>query len=483
MAVDGLAHVTAHPAPTRAAAAAVEHEASGFGLHLNGIIHDWSRIITALGISLIPLFGVLDYFTMPTSLLPRFWGYRAATTLLVVAQYFVIRRTQPGRLSHLHGYVFSLVVGGMIVLMTRDLGGFDSAYYAGLNLVIVAVNVFLPWRAIHSALNGLLVIAMYLLVNGLGSPGHASDFLVNNLFFLVATVVIVVAITHRKHLLIANEFWAREELLRTNRNLDASRTELRAARDALWGEMEMAKHIQTGLLPRSQKLGPYDVTSVMHPAAEVGGDYHDIIRTSWGEKWVGIGDVSGHGVESGLVMMMTQTGIFSVVNNFPGLSPSHVLRAVNAAIRENISRLGVRRYVTLSVIRLDDSGMWMAGKHQDVLILRAATGDVEEVPTEGCWVGVVDDPQGAVPDKFVPLHPGDVALLFTDGVTEATNPAGEFYGQERLVQALKRMARAPGAAAVRNILDDVQTFMARQDDDMTLVLLRHTGCLGKWDDT
>lgn len=457
------------PAPT---SSEPRSDRPGFEGYRDGIIHAWCATLSALGFSLIPLFLILDYFTMPAELLSRFAVYRGVTTAAVVIQHLIVRKTRPTRHSYLHGYLFSILVGGMIVRMTVDLGGFDSSYYAGLNLVIVAVNLLLPWRAVHSAVNGILVVAMYVLANGAFGGDFELRTLINNFYFLSSTVVIAVAINYTKHLLIEQEFRLREALLTSNQFLDRSRVELKAARDALWGEMEIAKRIQTALLPRNRRLGSFDVAAVMVPAEEVGGDYYDFIETGAGERWIAIGDVSGHGVESGLVMMMTQTGILSATANAPGISPSEVFRATNRVLWENIARLGANRYMSLNVIRVGEDRLTVAGKHQDLLIYRAAARAVEQVTNEGCWIGVLPDTLGKVGDLDIALGPGDMVLLFTDGATEATNPAGEMFGDVRLSRAFLRAVALPVDQALSAILGEVQGFQGRQDDDITLVLLR-----------
>ncbi|HVE84060.1 MAG TPA: PP2C family protein-serine/threonine phosphatase [Myxococcales bacterium] len=445
---------------------------TGFEAYRDGLIHSWMATLTMLGFTLIPLFFVLDLFTMPAELLRTFAWYRGVVTLAVLVQYFIVRRTRPTRWSYVHGYVFSTITGGMIVQMTRDLGGFNSAYYAGLNLVIVAVNLLLPWRAIHSAVNALIVLAMYVAYNAIWGNPFSVSILVNNLYFMGGTIVIAVAINYTKHRLIEQEYRLRAELLDANERLDRSRQDLKMARDALWSEMEVAQRIQTALLPRNRRLGPYEVAAVMMPAAEVGGDYYDMIETGAGEHWVNIGDVSGHGVESGLVMMMTQTSILSTVTQQPGLSPSAAFRSVNTVLQENISRLNTNRYMTLNVIRLDPDRLLMAGKHQDVLVWRASTGQVETIVNQGCWIGMVKDTQGVVDDLELVLDVGDVALLFTDGVTEATAASGEMYGQDRLAAVFERMATQPLELALESLLEDVRRFADKQDDDITLLLIR-----------
>ncbi|HYG66671.1 MAG TPA: hypothetical protein VD838_03395, partial [Anaeromyxobacteraceae bacterium] len=273
---------------------------STFEEYRDGLVHDWSATLAALGFSINPPFLLLDWLTLPGELIEEFAVRRAVVTAAILLQFFVVRNTKPSRFSVVHGYVTTLLFSLLITSMTVDLGGFDSHYYAGLNLVIVGVNLLLPWRALHSALNSLLVLAMYVGWNALyGGPFQIAS-LVSNLYFMGSTVVIAVAISYARHGLIRNEFSLRAELVDANEKLDRSREELKAARDALWGEMEVAKRIQTALLPQNRRAGRYEISARMSPAAEVGGDYYDIIEDGNERHWVAIGDVSGHGVESGL---------------------------------------------------------------------------------------------------------------------------------------------------------------------------------------
>lgn len=214
----------------------------------------------------------------------------------------------------------------------------------------------------------------------------------------------------------------------------------------------------------------------MHPAEEVGGDYYDFIETRFGERWVAIGDVSGHGVESGLVMMMTRTAIASLVEDVPNRSPRDVFVRTNGIIRENISRLGSMRYMTLNIIRLLPDRLVVSGKHQDLLLWRAATRTVETVVNKGTWIGAFDDVESGTDTQEVLLGVGDQLLLFTDGITEAMNGANEMFGQDRLTELFAQRASDPNPAdALHAIIAAVKRFHARQDDDLTLVLLRREG--------
>ncbi len=436
----------------------VDFVATDFRQYLNGIIHEWLRTLTALGCALIPAFFILDYFTMPKELLPRFGYYRLISTVIMFVQWLIIRRTNPSTKSLYHAYIVSLHAGCIIVLMTVDLGGFNSRYYAGLNLVIMGVNLLLPWRAFHAVLNSGIVIAMYVVINLAAGADYSPQILANNLFFLVSTALIAIAINHLRHNLVRKEF----DLM----------VELKKARDALWSEMEIAKHIQTALLPNKQNMTGYEVAATMLPAKEVGGDYYDILEAPDGAKWVLIGDVSGHGVDSGLIMMMAQTSVLSMVNDYRRNEPSVVLKSVNAVLRENISRLGSDHYMTMTAFRFNGTGMTLSGRHQDIIIYRAQSNRTEVVPTRGTWLGISDNLDEYLDDMQVNLDDGDLVLLYTDGVTEAMNKAGEMFGEARLEQALNQYADLPVAIILEKLMGQVTSYQMEQSDDMTLIVIK-----------
>jgi len=455
----------------RPAAAASEEARAAFERYRSELTHRAAASVAVLGGVLIPLFLVLDAVVMPPELLGRFAAYRGVVTGLIFLQWLLIKRTSPSSWSFLHGYFLTFIAGFMISWMTVDLGGFDSRYYAGLMLVVVAVNLLLPWRPLHSAANGFLTVSMYVVLGAAFGGRFDAASLTGNLFFLCSMVVIAVASTSLRHDLLEREFYLRAELVQANASLDRSRQELKEARDALWGEMELATRIQTALLPKDQHAAGYEVAARMRPAAEVGGDYYDIIHTG-DRRWVAVGDVSGHGVESGLVMMMTQTIIISVLRERPDYGPAQAFAAVNAALWENLSRLGTARYMTLNLVRLEPDGLTVAGKHQDVLVWRLRERRVEVITNQGPWLGLVPDVAGAVEDLRVPMAAGDVALFFTDGASEAMDAGGRMFGVGRLALALERVAERPLAEALERLIAELVAFQARQDDDITLVLLR-----------
>jgi serine phosphatase RsbU (regulator of sigma subunit) len=271
------------------------------------------------------------------------------------------------------------------------------------------------------------------------------------------TVIIAVSINYVRHKLIKQEFFLR--------------TELRKARDALWGEMKLAKKIQTSLLPENGRLGEYQIAAVMRPADEVGGDYYDFFETDTGEKWVTIGDVSGHGVDSGLIMMMTQTSIFSILNRTAGYTPSKMLSSINSVIRKNILRLDMKRYMTLIALKLGDNKVTVAGKHQDIVIMRCR-GDVEIIPTSGTWIGIADDIGSVMKNHEIKISKGDMILLYTDGASEAADINGEMFGDERIIKSFKEKNSLPINEIIQNMLNEINSFQTKQEDDITIMIIK-----------
>jgi serine phosphatase RsbU (regulator of sigma subunit) len=253
-------------------------------------------------------------------------------------------------------------------------------------------------------------------------------------------------------------------------NEERHKRQLAEARDALWGEMQLAKRIQTALLPHDPAIRGYEISAYLAAADEVGGDYYDVIRAG-NRDWLVIGDVSGHGVPAGLVMMMVQTAIRSVLAKDPNIAPSELLRVVNSPIIDNVKLLGENKYVTITVFAVQDDGHFVfAGLHQDILIYRAGTNAVEQVETHGIWLGVNQDISGLVADNDLKMNVGDVMLLFSDGVTEASGPDGQMFSQERLQSALASAGKLPPDKIKADIVAKLGQFKTK--DDVTIVVVK-----------
>ena len=263
--------------------------------------------------------------------------------------------------------------------------------------------------------------------------------------------------------------------------MEAINTELTDTRDALWGEMELAKKIQTVLLPMDPAISGYRIAACMAPAAEVGGDYYDIINAG-GMDWIVIGDVSGHGVSAGLIMMMTKTAIQTVIHENPSRNPSEILSIINRPLMDNIRNIGDPLYVTMTVLAAHKNGAFaFSGLHQDIMIFRAANGTVELVETRGTWIGIMNSVSGMMNDDRLAIDIGDCILLYTDGITEAwrkgsiidqRKPEEEMYGAPRLKERFGAVGGREPEEIKTEILKSLDDYDCK--DDVTLLVIKRT---------
>jgi PAS domain S-box-containing protein len=272
---------------------------------------------------------------------------------------------------------------------------------------------------------------------------------------------------------------ANHELTRALATLERTQAELsaheRAERERLAKELEIASRIQTGILPRTLEAAGLEIAAQMVTASEAGGDYYDVLPCDGG-AWIGIGDVAGHGLNAGLVMMMIQSVVSALTSHDAGLAPRELIRVVNEVLFENVRRrLRTDDHATLSLLRYHTDGrVVFAGAHEEILV-RRAHGSWERVSTPGPWVGGTRDVTRSTPDSELWLHPGDLVVLHTDGVTEARSDAGEYFGVDRLCAAIDRVRAAPAGSIVEQVMKAVEGWTAHRQDDMTVLVARYHG--------
>jgi len=154
----------------------------------------------------------------------------------------------------------------------------------------------------------------------------------------------------------------------------------------------------------------------MKPADEIGGDYFDAVEAG-GKLWLFIGDVSGHGVSAGLIMMV-QTAVRSLVHSFADakltVAPAKLPSLVNRSVWSNLQLLGNGQYMTMSALCIADQRLSHAGLHQSALLFRGSTQQVEELESRGAWLGILDKIEGINEDTSTDLGPNDSLLLYTD---------------------------------------------------------------------
>lgn len=241
-------------------------------------------------------------------------------------------------------------------------------------------------------------------------------------------------------------------------------------------ELEIAAQIQRALLPPSPHHDDFVFSGRMVPADEVGGDFYDVLSDPKQRAlWITIGDVSGHGVGAGLVMLMAQAAFASHFLNDSAEEPARVLREVNSLLCENITnRLRDNKYVTAQLLTYQGEGKFVCvGAHEWPIVYRAKTGQCETIEAPGPWLGIASE-LADVPVTTLTVEPGDVLCLYSDGITEAQNAAGELFDLARMSAVLETTLRQGQALddVTHAVFDAVEAFSGRHDDDWTMLLVK-----------
>lgn len=236
-------------------------------------------------------------------------------------------------------------------------------------------------------------------------------------------------------------------------------------------EIEIAREIQLSLLPPEElKLPGFEVIGFSAPAADVGGDYYDFTAID-GRIYMAIGDVSGHGLASGLLMAMAKSAWQTQLYNDP--TPERVLASLNRIVRNAGDSRTLMTFLHCSFDTASRSITYANAGHIYPLLCRVSTGEVRWLESRTSYpLGVREEQE--YHSVHVELAPQDLLLFMSDGVVEATNDAGESYGYERVLACVRRHAKDGQKALMQGLLDDIQQFAARgpREDDMTMIIAR-----------
>jgi serine phosphatase RsbU (regulator of sigma subunit) len=244
------------------------------------------------------------------------------------------------------------------------------------------------------------------------------------------------------------------------------------AKHQLEEELRLARSIQQSLLPKSLPAGGWMRAAGSSTASrEVGGDYFDVTEVNPCAWAAVVADVSGKGVASALLASLLQGG-FIASSHQPG-SLADRLERLNRFL---FNRTGGEKYATVFYGLLDADGRlsYVNAAHCPPLVLRG--GEVREtLEATGMPVGLIEGATFTLAE--VRLAPGDQLLVYTDGVTEAQNEAGEFFGRERLLSVIAAHAGADSAALHEAVESAVASFTrgAPQSDDITVLVLEYRG--------
>lgn len=267
-----------------------------------------------------------------------------------------------------------------------------------------------------------------------------------------------------------------EQLVQSNDALNKANDELGIALKHLWGEMRLARKIQMSLLPGSVKNlhADMEISADMIPAENVGGDCYDIVFDRSGYLWFTIGDVSGHGVTPGLIMMMAQTIHTTITSNMDS-DPRSLVVMINEILYKNVrERLREDHFMTFTALKYIGEGKFRhAGAHLSMIVYRKKTGICELIPTTGIYLNFKKDISRATRNSEFHLDPGDILILYTDGLTEAHSTDGEMLDIGGFVKLVEKHAhREPDAMKDMIVADVIKWCDDNRADDMSIVIVR-----------
>jgi serine phosphatase RsbU (regulator of sigma subunit) len=241
-----------------------------------------------------------------------------------------------------------------------------------------------------------------------------------------------------------------------------------AERRKLDHDLALAHEAQRNLLPAVlPEFAPFGIHAFSRPTRHVGGDFYDFFPA--GDSLGGVlADISGKGVAAALTAAMIQGAIVTEFRTT--VAADQALSAINRLVWE---KTPPSRFATLFLFTLarDGSGRYVGAGHNPAYLYRAATGEIEELVSRGVPFGMFRDTSYA--DVPFRMHPGDVLFVYSDGLTEAENAEGDMFGEERVIEILRREAAGGSRDLGRAVLREVEAFTrgAIPNDDLTFLAI------------
>jgi len=241
-------------------------------------------------------------------------------------------------------------------------------------------------------------------------------------------------------------------------------------------ELDISRQLQQMMLPKDKELQQFkelDIAGFMEPAQEVGGDYYDVLPSGHGIK-IGIGDVTGHGLESGVLALMVQTAVRTLLESHI-TDPKFFLTVLNRVIYGNLQRMNSECNLTLSLLDYCDGVLHLSGQHEEMLVVRHQ-GQIERVDTLdlGFPIGLEADISSFIAQVEVRLEPNDGIVLYTDGITEAENSINGRYCIERLITVVRQNWSLTAQEIQQAVIEDVRQYIGTHKvyDDITLLVIK-----------
>jgi CHASE2 domain-containing sensor protein len=402
---------------------------------------------------------------------------------------FGISELTPGVVIHANitSQILSAAIEGRPLLRAwgKPLNWFWIVFWSGCSATLGSMYLRRRWAVVGILILGVsIVIISYLaFLSGWWIPAFAPLLaVVSSAVFSIGYVLLEnLRLSYRKLEEYAQTLEQKVEertaqLAQANQEITALNEQLKAENIRLNAELEITKRLQQMILPKQAELEAVeglDIAGFMEPATQVGGDYYDVL-TQNGSAKISIGDVTGHGLESGVLMLMTQTAVRTLQESNI-TDPVQFLDILNRTIYHNIERMKSDKNLTLAVLDYTKGKLSVSGQHEETIVVRA-DGEIERIDTIdlGFPIGLDEEIADFIAQAQIQLNLGDVVILYTDGITEAEDMNSQQYGLERLCEVVRENRLLSAKDIRRLVIEDLRQHIGKQKvfDDITLVVLK-----------
>jgi len=351
--------------------------------------------------------------------------------------------------------VFALCIGNLMFPIMNRLGRYFSRLVFPLDWVVGLLTLAVV--SLGTVIVATGVIYVFLMQPAMRTPSNViADVQLGTL------VTFIVGIVYQVYSSMKTKLESQNVVLQAAVQTGVSQLEQQEK------ELETAREIQARLIPaRIPQLSNLEIVGSYQPARLVGGDYFDVIKFTETSVAVCVADVVGKGIAASLLMANVQ----AVVRAFAAetVNPSEICAQLNRVLCSN---LAPDKFVTFFYCVIDTAAKTLRYSNAGHCfpLLHRSRGDVGVLADGGIVLGILPDAKYS--DVAMHFNPGNRLLLFTDGITEATNPRGEEYGEDRLRQELDEDASEETATLHRKLMQNVSEFChGNFADDATLVLI------------
>jgi serine phosphatase RsbU (regulator of sigma subunit) len=406
----------------------------------------------------------------PLMRLGRFYAIGAAALVGILSWVPGTRRFGVA-LSFIYGLGGLMMMSHLSAVMNND----PADLLAWLMLSIVLCGIY-PLPLGYSAVAFVASFAYYVPVYF--NSGFVLDTAFRNVFTTVGSAgILTLAYKIGIERIRKREFVLRKSLEKANTEIASLNDQLKDENLRLSHEIAIAQHIQSIVLPQEkdyQAFRDLQIACRMIPATEVGGDFYDTICFG-PDGYISIGDVTDHGLHSGLIMMMVHTAL-RALSHVERNDIQRVFKVINRLLFDFRVKTDDHRIMSLAILKyMGDGNFVMTGQHESLLILRA-DGTVQDIDSleYGMYAGLDQNVGPYLGLLRFNLKTDDVLVLYTDGVTEALNAEGRQFAVQGIVEAALPVRGSAAADIEKAVIDACQAHLGetRRFDDISVVVVK-----------